>query len=59
MVYFSHPQAHKLAEELKEKGVWVLALSSDTIRAVFHLGITEENTHAAVNIVKDTLATSF
>ena len=58
MVYFSHPNAQLLAEKLKEKGLWVLALNSDTIRAVFHLGISEEEAHAAVDIVKDTLVPS-
>ena len=59
MVYFSHPNAQMLAEKLKEKGLWVLALNADTIRAVFHLGITEEETHTAVDIVKNTLTASF
>ena len=55
MVYFSHPNAHAFAERLKERGLWVLALNSDTIRAVFHLGITEREAHEAVHIVKDSL----
>ncbi len=59
MVYFSHPNAQMLAEKLKEKGLWVLALSADTIRAVFHLGITEVDTHRSIDLVKDTLTASF
>ena len=59
MVYFSHPQAQVLAERLNEKGLWVLALNQDTIRAVFHLGITKEQAKKAVSIVKDTIMTSF
>jgi len=58
MVYFSHPKAKELADTLKERGLWVLALNSDTIRAVFHLGITKKEAQTAISIVKDSLQNS-
>ncbi|MEC7986460.1 MAG: GntG family PLP-dependent aldolase, partial [Myxococcota bacterium] len=33
MIYFFHPQAHLVAEEAQKKGVFVLALGKDVIRA--------------------------
>jgi threonine aldolase len=54
MVYFTHPQAQGLAEKLKEKQLWVLALGPKTIRAVFHLGISQKQTQEAIEIIRST-----
>jgi threonine aldolase len=54
MVYFSHPKAQLLAEKLKENQLWVLSLGPNTIRAVFHLGISQKDTHRAIEIIKST-----
>ena len=59
MVYFTHPHAHSLAKILHERGLWVLALNSETIRAVFHLGITEKEAHRSIDIVKTVLGENF
>ena len=56
MVYFSHPQAYMFAEKLHNHQLRVLALGPQMIRAVFHLGISEEQTRKAIDIVKKTLA---
>ena len=55
MVYFSHPQAQRLAEQLKKNQLWVLALGPNTIRAVFHLCISQQDTQKAIEIIKNTV----
>jgi threonine aldolase len=55
MVYFSHPQAASFVQQLKERNVWMMALGPTMIRAVFHLGISKQDTEKAIEIVKNSL----
>ena len=50
MLYFFHPQAHRVAAEAKKKGIFVLALGPAVIRAVPHLGISFEDIQTAIDV---------
>ncbi|MEC7983518.1 MAG: hypothetical protein VX278_00055, partial [Myxococcota bacterium] len=50
MIYFFHPQAHLVAEEAQKKGVFVLALGKDVIRAVPHLGVSFDDIQTAISV---------
>ena len=50
MLYFFHPQAHKVAAEAEKLGVFVLALGDNVIRAVPHLGISFDDIQKALTV---------
>lgn len=52
MVWFKVvSEAKKIQERLEQKGLKVLALTDQLLRAVFHLDISEEQVHKACNII--------
>ena len=44
--------AHELAENLFNKGVWVLAIDSQTIRAVTNLGVDADDIKTALDVMR-------
>jgi len=52
MVYYTVADAEAFAGRCREEGLDTIALSPTTIRAVFHLGVSEEDTTRAIDIVR-------